>query len=404
MKRKKLKPECSVWLLLSLNTFLYISTALYSPFLSTYYTQNGITSSQIGILMAIGPVASVFIQPLWARASDASGKAKTFAALVMAGTACSLFTYYLGHSFASFLFSSVLLALFSTSVNPMTDAIVIRNSNRYNYNFAFIRMGGTIGYAIIVLLAGIYLRQNPAAQFFLAAASYFILMGLIIALPKSENRLAVSVSQKEQRQKNGLALFKLRDIFRDMKVCYVLAFAFVFQIGASFCSAFLGVYAVEIGYGQSQIGLLNCISASSEIPVLLCIKKLTRKFGALHLIAASTFLMGIRLFLVSGGSLPFFMLAQAMQGITYMVVHFGCATFIGNSVRSGKAFQGQSVLYIIQAGLASIIGNILGGRLVDFAGNCLSYRLTGTFVLLAASAVISVLLYHERKERSPKLS
>ena len=72
---------------------------------------------------------------------------------------------------------------------------------------------------------------------------------------------------------------------------------------------------MEIGYGQSQIGLLNCISASSEIPVLLCIKKLTRKFGAIPLIGASTFLMGIRLFCVSGGSLPFFMLAQAMQGL-----------------------------------------------------------------------------------------
>ena len=73
--------------------------------------------------------------------------------------------------------------------------------------------------------------------------------------------------------KRARGCFRLQDIFEDRKIVYVLAFAFVFQIGASFCSAFLGVYAVEIGYGQSQIGLLNCISASSEIPVLLCIKK-----------------------------------------------------------------------------------------------------------------------------------
>ena len=113
--------------------------------------------------------------------------------------------------------------------------------------------------------------------------------------------------------------------------------------------------------------------------------------------------MGIRLFCVSGGSLPFFMLAQAMQGITYMVVHFGCATYIGSTVKSGKSFEGQSVLYIIQAGLASIIGNVLGGRLVDFAGNCLSYRLTGSFVLLAAACVIFVLLWQEHKERRTSL-
>lgn len=404
MKRKRTRDECPVWLLLALNAFLYISSALYSPFLSAYYTQNGLSPSEIGILMCVGPVASVLIQPLWARASDASGKAKTFAALVMAGTAFSLLTYYLGHSFGGFLFSSVLLALFSTSVNPMTDAIVIRNANRCHYNFAIIRMGGTVGYAVVVLLAGIYLRRYPAAQFFLAAASYLALMGFVLIMPRQENRLPVSPPSGREESRRKPAFLRLGDIFEDKKVVYVLAFAFVFQVGASFCSAFLGVYAVELGYGQSQIGLLNCISASSEIPILLGIRKLTRKFGALHLIAASTFLMGIRLFLVSGGSLPFFMLAQAMQGVTYMVVHFGCATFIGGCVKSGKSFQGQSVLYIIQAGLASIVGNVLGGRLADLAGNRLSYRLTGGFVLLAAVIVIFALYMQERKERRSPLS
>ena len=48
-------------------------------------------------------------------------------------------------------------------------------------------------------------------------------------------------------------------------------------------------------------------------------------------------------------------------------------------------------------------GNVLGGRLVDFAGNCLSYRLTGSFVLLAAACVIFVLLWQEHKERRTSL-
>ena len=45
--------KCSPVLLLLINSFLYISVALYSPFLSAYYRQNGITSSQIGILMTV---------------------------------------------------------------------------------------------------------------------------------------------------------------------------------------------------------------------------------------------------------------------------------------------------------------------------------------------------------------
>jgi GT2 family glycosyltransferase len=157
--------KCSPVLLLLINSFLYISVALYSPFLSAYYRQNGITSSQIGILMTVAPLASVIIQPFWAKRSDESGKAKKYVCAIILGIIVSLYTFYLGHSFTTFLIASILLALFSTSVNPMIDAIVIRNANYFQYNFAIIRMGGTVGYAVIVLLVGVYLRKNPSAQF-----------------------------------------------------------------------------------------------------------------------------------------------------------------------------------------------------------------------------------------------
>ena len=82
--------KCSPVLLLLINSFLYISVALYSPFLSAYYRQNGITSSQIGILMTVAPLASVIIQPFWAKRSDESGKAKKYVCAIILGIIVSL--------------------------------------------------------------------------------------------------------------------------------------------------------------------------------------------------------------------------------------------------------------------------------------------------------------------------
>lgn len=383
--------KCSPVLLLLINSFLYISVALYSPFLSAYYRQNGISSSQIGLLMTISPLASVIIQPFWAKRSDETGKAKKYACIIVLGIMLSLYTFYLGHSFAVFFIASILLALFATSVNPMIDAIVIRNANYFQYNFASIRMGGTVGYAVIVLLVGIYLRKNPSAQFFLASIGYLILLLLLLKLPSSENHQPVAVKKKVPFWQQ----FRLSEIFTDKTIYFVLAFAFIYQLGASFLASFLGVYTVELGYGQAQVGILSCVQACSEIPVLLLIRRLSKKFGALHLIAAATFLMGARLITASGGSLLFLILAQAMQGITYMIVHFCCATYIASHAKEGKASQGQSVLYIVQTGIASILGNIFGGRIIDRIGIQFSYRYFGIVILIIASVITCCLFWRE---------
>ena len=55
---------CSFVHLLMISTFIYVATALYSPFLSMYYTQHGLSSTQIGILGLFSCLSALFIQPL----------------------------------------------------------------------------------------------------------------------------------------------------------------------------------------------------------------------------------------------------------------------------------------------------------------------------------------------------
>lgn len=393
------KNNPSFTLLLMLNTFIYISAALYSPFLSTYYAQQGLSSSQIGILRTISSISCVLIQPLWARRSDKTGKAKHYAALVVLGVMLSLYTFYIGNSFWNFFFSSFLLTIFSTSVSPLIDAIVVRNADRLHYNFALIRMGGTVGYAIISLVVGIYLKKNPSYQFLFASISYAFLLFLIFRLPNSENHQPIA----EPKPYNFKHLFQLADIFVSKNIYFVLAFAFIYQLGASFLGSFMGVYVVSLGYSQAQVGMLSCVQAVSEVPVLLLLPKLNKKFNGLHLIAIASVLMGIRLLVASGGSLTFLILAQAMQGITYMVIHFGAITYISSHVKSGKSSQGQSVLYIVQTGIASIIGQVIGGFTIDTIGIRLSYITVGIFVVITTVIIMAVLFRFEQKQNIVKV-
>ena len=87
--------------LLAVNTFVWTTTALYMPFIGAYYTQQGITPLQIGILTSIGPVVSILIQPMWAYISDRSGRHRLVLIIVSIGSGAAILSYLVRVSFGA---------------------------------------------------------------------------------------------------------------------------------------------------------------------------------------------------------------------------------------------------------------------------------------------------------------
>lgn len=79
--------------LLMANIAYWVAAGTYGPFLSAYYTARGMTAAQIGVLLSISPIASILIQPLWARLSDRSGKRKLILMFITLGAAGTSLLY-----------------------------------------------------------------------------------------------------------------------------------------------------------------------------------------------------------------------------------------------------------------------------------------------------------------------
>jgi oligosaccharide:H+ symporter len=384
--------------LLLVNAFVYLSASLYTPFLSTFYSSNGINSIEIGILLTIAPVAAILIQPLWAMLSDRSGRRKFYLSLVVLGSGLAIFSYYLGNTFTTYFIATVLLSLFTTSIIPLSDAIIIRDAGRINFEFAVIRMGGTLGFALMVPIAGWILKTQPNSLFFMGSLGYMALLFFVLRL-QGDQEAQKSKKTRELPLEYTEKVKGILSIFNTKMIFFVLAFALISQIGFSFYWSFLGVYVFDLGYGQSTVGWLNCVSALSEVPTLLIINRLIKKFGPLKILFASCLILGLRLFLVTMGSLTFIVLAQLIQGISYMTIYFSCAVYINNNVKPGKQSQGQSSLAIVQTGIGSIIGNIAGGYLVDILGITPAYGLMSSVMIVAAFITLVIQVFYERKQR-----
>jgi len=386
--------------LIMINAFIYISMSLYTPYLSSYYSKAGISAIQIGLLLTIGPLVAIFIQPVWATISDSSGRRKRILSLVIIGSAFSMFSYYIGNTFITFLFASFLLSLFATSIIPLSDAIILRSAKVNHLDFSKIRMGGTIGYAIMVNLSGTIVKHHPAWQFAMGFAGYIILLLFVQSLPKEEKaEINLEVIQKKPKvaMKDRINILS---IFESKQIYFLLALAFVSQVGISFFYTFLGVYMIKLGFNEGPIGFINCVAALSEIPVLFFINRILKKTSTMKITVIACFLLGVRIFAISGENIIFMILAQLLHGLTYMAIYYSCAVFISNHVKPENQSKGQSVLAIVQIGLGSIVGNILGGYLVDSMGLKNAYRTMSLLVIIASAIIITTLIIYRKTSNS----
>lgn len=371
----------SAWLRLFLiNVSFWVACGSCAPFISAYYKRIGLSFTQIGVLLAIGPIFAIFIQPLWAMLSDRTGKRKLLLILLALCTAGAYLLYYLGESFAVCLLAVLVVSLFSLALLPLCDALVIDRANAYGFPFARIRIGGTLGYAAMVFGAGMFLEKFDGAQFAVAAVAYLLFAGAVMLLPQGGAREEAAPARRE-------AAPARESIFDTSEILFVLALALIESLGLGFCGSFMGSYAVELGFGSSLIGVLSCISALSEVPILLFAGKLVDRFGEIPLLIFSGVMMSLRLFLTGMGLVPAMISAQLLQSVTYMTTYICCTQYISKHVRAGKMSQGQSALAIVQSGLAAVASNLFGGMLVDAVGTRQAFFAVAAGVLVVALLV-----------------
>ena len=378
----------SAWLRLFLiNVSFWVACGSCAPFISAYYKRIGLSFTQIGVLLAIGPIFAIFIQPLWAMLSDRTGKRKLLLILLALCTAGAYLLYYLGASFAVCLLAVLVVSLFSLALLPLCDALVIDRANAYGFPFARIRIGGTLGYAAMVFGAGMFLEKFDGAQFAVASVTYLLFAGAVMLLPQGSARKEAAPARREAAPARKKAVPARESIFDTSEILFVLALALIESLGLGFCGSFMGSYAVELGFGSSLIGVLSCISALSEVPILLFAGKLVDRFGEIPLLIFSGVMMSLRLFLTGMGLVPAMISAQLLQSVTYMTTYICCTQYISKHVRAGKMSQGQSALAIVQSGLAAVASNLFGGMLVDAMGTRQAFFAVAAGVLVVALLV-----------------
>ena len=349
--------KTSSWVFFTQNALLWSCIPILYSFLPVYLDSVGLRESQIGILMALGPLMSALLQPFIGFAADRSSSKNRILMLLMGGSVAAILLFPLGTTYLYLLFICLVLAAFQAALISISETITLEALEKDHRPYGPIRTYGTAGYALVSILLGILMKMDIGTLFYVTAIIGILGMFSTSFMPKVRGH-----------QSDGKHI-PIKELFHDKFLIVFMLFSMIAQLAISFYQVFFPIYFVSIGGTTGAMGILFFIAAISEIPFLLFSEKIIRKLGIQLTLILSMGIIALRFLLFYLIKSPLWVYPVCMlHGLTFIVFSFSLAVYINKTVRKELRATGQTIHGFISMGVGRILGSILGGFLIEGFG------------------------------------
>jgi PPP family 3-phenylpropionic acid transporter len=328
-------------------------------FLPVFLTENaGMNSAQLGILLAIGPFASILAQPLWGLRADRARYKNTVLLILLGGSLLASQLIPLYANFWYIMAAMFLLTSFSMATVPISDTITVELCQERAWDYGRIRTAGSVGYSTMGWVSGIWIAGNNARIFPLFAAFSLVTIAIAVLIPRVGGH---------QRVKIRMPYIQL---LKNKRLATVLAISFVANVTLGMHYSFFGVYFRELGGTTAMLGLAAFCASMLELPFTLNAKNMIRKIGGPEkTLLLSAAVMGARWLLASQASTPLqLLLVNCLHGFSFAVLSITVTLFLGEHIPPELKASGQTLHGMLSLGLARIAGSVGGGLLIALWG------------------------------------
>jgi len=350
---------------------------VFVPFFSFYLQHEGFSAVAIGQLMAIPMAMRVLAPGLWGWAADHSGRrdlALRIGALLAAGGAALL----LGAT--GFVAVALALAAFAlpwSGLLPQFEATTLSHLGERPQRYGHVRLWGSVGFILAVLLGGLLFRAEriaavPAALLLLVAGTAAAVWR-VPAPPPMQAAYAQGTFGTALRRPWVLAL---------LLVCVLQQAAF----GPYY--VFFTIHLDQLGYGTGMAGLLWAWGVAAEILMFIYTPRLIGHFGFRGLLLFALGASVLRWWLTAwaAASLPLLMFAQTLHMAAFGLFHAVAVLLIHRAFAGRLQGRGQALYSAVGFGVGGALGSLASGYAWSLGGANAAWH----GAALAAAAAMAV--------------
>ncbi|NIK13018.1 MFS transporter [Alkalibacillus almallahensis] len=368
-----------------LKLFLFSFYATHTIILSyiPLYLQEGLklSGTEIGWVLAIGPLAALISEPFWGYVSDKLKTVKRIVVLLLIILLPVSMVFFNVYSLALILLFAFLLYFFSAPITAFGDSLSQRRADELHISFGSIRMWGSIGFAVSSLAVGQYLTwtniENIIWPYLLFGA-----FALIVAF-----RLTDAEPAKE-----SVNLKSVKQLFKNGKLMTFLVLIMFITITHRTSDSYIGIYIAELGGTESLVGISWFVGVISEAAIFATAGYWFRKYKTLFFIIAAGLLYTIRWFLFGIIHDPWIVISlQFMHGLTFAVMYLTAFDYITRLIPKVVQGTGHLMFHTVFFGVSGIIGSLMGGSIIDYYDANMLYTILG---FLALVGTVSLSIFH----------
>lgn len=346
----------------------------YGPFFALYLQDRGFDPVRIAILMAVGPVARIFVPNFWGWLADhyrARDRIQRALALISPFVFLGVFLY---PGFAGFLVLLIVWSLFWSGLLPLVEATTMTALRARMGVYGRIRLWGSVGFIAVVVAGGYLFDAFGVALLDRVMLVLLVLTALtVFALPRDRGRRA-----RAQAGSIANALFK-------RGVIGMIGGFFLMQVAHAPYNTFYSIYLVEAGYSKTAVGWLWALGVIAEIVLFVWLPQLMRRWRLDQILVACFGFAIVRFLLIAWGvdSLSILLVAQLMHAMTFGAFHAAgvAATHrvFGGEMRS----RGQALYSSLGYGAGGAIGTLAAGYAWESLGGAMTFTLSAVAALVA---------------------
>ncbi len=348
----------------SLNAFYalyFMTTGITLPFLPPYLQTLGLSASQVGLLLSVGPLAALLLPPLWGQWADRTGRPGQVLLTLILGATAGLGVLLAAQGFLSALVGMVVMHTFICAVTPVADTIALNQVQTQGGSYARIRSFGSAGFVVSTLIFGFAVTDIDRA--IITVPLTLMALTALWVFIAIRGRAGVAHESPRATRRDGLALLQ------QPAIRWLLLATALHWVAAAPYHAALGLHFRALGFSPLTLSVASCIAVGSEVLVLASSPRWVHRFSEKTLLLVAFGVSVVRWAAMGLTDDPWALGAlAALHGISFGAFYMAAVNAMTALAPGHLRATGQSLFAAITFGLGGLIGYPASGALFDAQG------------------------------------
>ena len=394
-------------------SWMYYGVA--GSFASAFLLARGYSNAEIGIILAVGNILAVFLQPLIADLADRSKKLSLVGVTQISTVLLMVLTlmlFVMKQKSAALWVVYMFIMAWMTTLQPLFNSLAFKlEETGVHINFGACRSVGSLAYAVLCAFLGTLVEAKGVGVLPLSGEIVLLMLLASLWVTKTQfdrmvgektGKQAVSVlgecgqvpvADAEEAEEINLALFVKRN-----KLFVVLNLA---VIGVFFSNSILNNFMLQVVEGvggtSEDMGRILSVMAFLEIPALFFFDKIKERFSCQLILKFAAICFTLKVLLIYlAESVTMIYVAHLLQTLSFGLFLPAMVSFIGEVMAKGEAVKGQA-LYTVMTTASSMLASVLGGIMLDVSGP--GFMLLVSTIVTGLGALVLVLIVDRIKKK-----